>query len=76
MLNFILFVCKEKAVPQMAEAIDVGWVKGKEVTVLFYLCMYLVALGPSCGTQDPPYSLRRAGSLVVACKLLIASCGI
>ena len=52
MLNFILFVCKEKAVPQMAEAIDVGWVKGKEVTVLFYLCMYLVALGPSCGTQD------------------------
>ena len=76
MLNFISFVFKEEAVPQMAEAIDIGWVEGKEVTVLFYLCIYLAALGPSCGAQDLPSSLRHAGSLVAVCKLLIASCGI
>ena len=34
--------------------------------------MYLVALGLSCGRWAP--YLRLAGSLVVACKLLVVAC--
>ena len=38
-----------------------------------YFC--LAALRLSCSTWDPP-SCWHAGSLVVACKLLVAACGI
>ena len=36
----------------------------------------LAAPGLSCGIRDLPSSLRYVGSLVAACKLLVAACGI
>ena len=38
--------------------------------------IHLAVPGLSCGTQDLPSSLQHVGSLVVACKLLVAACGI
>ena len=38
--------------------------------------IYLAVPGLSCGTLDLLSSLWHAGSLVVACKLLVAACGI
>ena len=42
-----------------------------------YFNIYLLAvLGLSCCTRDLPSSLSRAGSLVVACELVVVACGI
>ena len=43
---------------------------------LFNVLIYLTALGPSCSTWDFQSALRHAGSLAVACKLLVATCKI
>ena len=40
------------------------------------ICVYLAVPGLGCGTQDLPSLLRRAGSLVEACELLVSACGI
>ena len=41
-----------------------------------YLLIYLAVPGLNCSTQDLGSSLWHAGSLVAACELLVASCGI
>ena len=43
--------------------------------LIFILFIYLAASGLICNTQELP-SLRCVGSLVVACELLVAVCGI
>ena len=37
---------------------------------------YSTVPGLSCGMWDPQSPLQHVGSLVVACKLLVAACGI
>ena len=46
------------------------WVKN------IYLCIYLTVLGLSFGTSNLQSSLQYAGSLVVACDLLVVVFGI
>ena len=41
-----------------------------------YLCIYLTVLGLSFGTSNLQSSLQYAGSLVVACDLLVVVFGI
>ena len=41
-----------------------------------FLFTYLAVLGLNCSTQDLQSSLQHAGSLVSACELLVAACGI
>ena len=41
-----------------------------------HVSMYVAVLTLSYGTQDLRCSLWHAGSLAVACELLVAACGI
>ena len=50
----------------------INHVSSTQVQFKIFLFTYLVAPGLSCGRQAP--LLRLAGSLVVACELLVAAC--
>ena len=52
------------------------WIWGRVFFLIIIFLIYLAVPGLSCGTLDLLSSLWHAGSLVVACKLLVAACGI